>query len=38
VLSQYRDEKEGIWALYPQNRNLLPKVKLLIDFLAEHLV
>jgi len=38
VLSQYRDEKEGIWALYPQNRNLLPKVRLLIDFLAEHLV
>ncbi|MEZ8101139.1 LysR family transcriptional regulator [Vibrio bivalvicida] len=35
VLSEYRDEREGIWALYPQNRNLSPKVRLLIDFLAE---
>lgn len=37
VLSDYRDEREGIWALYPQNRNLSPKVRLLIDFLAKHL-
>lgn len=37
VLSEYRDEREGIWALYPQNRNLSPKVRLLIDFLAEKL-
>jgi DNA-binding transcriptional LysR family regulator len=37
VLSDYRDEREGIWALYPQNRNLSPKVRLLIDFLAERL-
>ncbi|RJX68955.1 LysR family transcriptional regulator [Vibrio sinensis] len=37
VLSDYRDEREGIWALYPQNRNLSPKVRLLIDFLAEKL-
>jgi len=37
VLSDYRDVREGIWALYPQNRNLSPKVRLLIDFLAEHL-
>lgn len=37
VLSDYRDEREGIWALYPQNRNLSPKVRLLIDFLAEQL-
>ncbi|AIW16113.1 LysR substrate-binding domain-containing protein [Vibrio tubiashii] len=36
VLSEYRDEREGIWALYPQNRNLSPKVRLLIDFLAEN--
>ncbi|ANS87999.1 HTH-type transcriptional regulator PtxR [Vibrio scophthalmi] len=35
VLKEYRDEREGIWALYPQNRNLSPKVRLLIDFLAE---
>ncbi|ANW27133.1 LysR family transcriptional regulator [Vibrio coralliilyticus] len=37
VLSDYRDDREGIWALYPQNRNLSPKVRLLIDFLAEKL-
>ena len=37
VLTQYREQKEGIWALYPQNRNLSVKVRLLIDFLAEHL-
>ncbi|AUI88697.1 LysR family transcriptional regulator [Vibrio azureus] len=37
VLTDYRVEREGIWALYPQNRNLSPKVRLLIDFLAEHL-
>lgn len=35
VLKQYRDKREGIWALYPENRNLSPKVRLLIDFLAE---
>ncbi|REL29296.1 LysR family transcriptional regulator [Thalassotalea euphylliae] len=37
VLHQYRDDKEGIWALYPKNRNLSPKVRLLIDFLAEQI-
>ena len=38
VLSDYRDEKEGIWAVYPHNRNLSPKVRLLVDFLAEKLI
>ena len=37
VLSDYRDEREGVWALYPNNRNLSPKVRLVIDFLAEKL-
>ena len=37
VLAEYRDTREGIWALYPQNRNLSPKVRLLIDFLADKL-
>ncbi|MDK9759643.1 LysR family transcriptional regulator [Vibrio sp. D173a] len=37
VLSDFRDDKEGIWALYPQNRNLSSKVRLLVDFLAENL-
>lgn len=27
----------GIWALYPQNRHLSPKVRLLVDYLAEQL-
>ncbi len=29
---------EGIWAVYPQNRHLSPKIRLLADYLAEHLV
>lgn len=37
VLKQYRDEREGIWALFPNNRNLSPKVRLLIDFLSDKL-
>ncbi|MDN3611907.1 LysR family transcriptional regulator [Vibrio ostreicida] len=37
VLCDYRARREGIWALYPQNRHLSPKVRLLIEFLAEHL-
>lgn len=37
VLAKYRNEREGVWALYPRNRNLSPKVRLLIDFLAEQL-
>ncbi|MDN3698895.1 LysR family transcriptional regulator [Vibrio cortegadensis] len=37
VLSDYRDDREGIWALYPQNKNLSSKVRLLVDFLADAL-
>lgn len=37
VLPAYRDEREGVWALYPQNRHLSPKVRLLVDYLARHL-
>lgn len=37
VLADYRDDKEGIWALYPQNRNLSSKVRLLVDYLSEQL-
>lgn len=37
VLSDYRDDKEGIWAVYPLNRNLSLKMRLLIDFLADAL-
>ncbi|MCV2884849.1 LysR substrate-binding domain-containing protein [Aestuariibacter sp. AA17] len=37
VLSQYRDAPEGIWAIYPHNRHLTPKIRLLIDFLESNL-
>lgn len=37
VLTSYRIKEEGIWALYPENRNLSTKVRLLIDFLSAHL-
>lgn len=35
VLSEYREPEEGIWALYPQNRHLTRKVRLLVDHLVE---
>ncbi|MGR5064317.1 LysR substrate-binding domain-containing protein [Photobacterium sp. DNB22_13_2] len=38
VLDTFREPEEGIWALYPHNRHLSPKVRLLVDFLAESLV
>lgn len=37
VLDTHRPAQEGIWALYPQNRHLSPKVRLLIEFLRERL-
>jgi DNA-binding transcriptional LysR family regulator len=37
ILDQFREPAEGIWAVYPQNRYLSPKIRLLIDHLAEHL-
>lgn len=37
VLCDYRGGREGIWALYPPSHNLSPKVRLLIDFLAQEL-
>jgi len=38
VLSGLRDKQEAVWALYPSNRNMAPKVRLLVDFLAEQLM
>ncbi|MEP1446635.1 MAG: LysR substrate-binding domain-containing protein [Paraglaciecola sp.] len=38
LLDSYRAPKDGIWAVYPQNRHLSPKIRLLVDYLAEHLV
>ena len=37
LLSAYQEPNEGVWALYPQNRHLSPKVRLMVDFLTEHL-
>lgn len=37
LLDNYSEPDEGIWALYPQNRNLSPKIRLLVDYLLEHL-
>jgi DNA-binding transcriptional LysR family regulator len=37
LLENYQEPKEGIWALYPQNRHLSPKVRLLVDYLAQEL-
>ncbi|SNZ19578.1 LysR family transcriptional regulator [Cohaesibacter gelatinilyticus] len=34
MLDAYRAPDEGIWALYPHNRNLSPKVRLLVDHLS----
>ncbi|SHF30736.1 transcriptional regulator, LysR family [Microbulbifer donghaiensis] len=37
VLENFRRADEGIWAIYPQNRFLSPKVRLLLDHLAQAL-
>ncbi len=37
VLNEFQIPEEAIWALYPHNRQLSPKVKLLIEFLAQGL-
>ena len=38
VLSSYRDKREAVWALFPSNRHLVPKIRLLVDFLSAKLV
>ena len=38
VLDNYQVPDEGIWAVYPQNRHLSPKIRLLVDYLAEQLL
>ncbi len=37
LFPECRATAEGIWALYPQNRHLSPKVRLLVDYLADQL-
>ena len=38
LLNNYREPEESIWAVYPHTRHLSPKIRLLVDYLAEHLV
>jgi DNA-binding transcriptional LysR family regulator len=38
LLDNYREPDEGIWAVYPQNRHLSPKIRFLVDYLAASLV
>ena len=37
VLNELRQPDDGIWALYPQNRHLSAKVRILVDYLAAKL-
>ncbi|MCA0914423.1 MULTISPECIES: LysR substrate-binding domain-containing protein [Marinobacter] len=37
LLTHYQEDDDGIWAVYPHNRHLSPKVRLLLDFFAESL-
>jgi DNA-binding transcriptional LysR family regulator len=37
LLPAYTHEKADILAVYPHRRNLSPKVRAFVDFLAEHL-
>lgn len=37
VLDHKRAPDERIWAIYPHNRHLSPKIRLLVDYLAEQL-
>jgi DNA-binding transcriptional LysR family regulator len=37
VLENWRDEDDRIWALYPHNRHLSSKVRMLVDYLVQHI-
>ncbi|KAA1174107.1 LysR family transcriptional regulator [Marinobacter salinexigens] len=37
LLTHYREDDDGIWAIYPHNRHLSPKVRMLLDFFTESL-
>ncbi len=37
LLTHYQEDDDGIWAVYPHNRHLSPKVRMLLDFLVESL-
>ena len=37
LLESHRLPDDGVWVVYPQNRHLSPKVRLLVDFLVTQL-
>lgn len=37
MLDKFYEPEEGVWALYPHNRYLSPKIRLLVSYLSEHL-
>jgi len=37
LLEDYRAPDQGVWAIYPHNRHLSPKVRMLLDYLGEEL-
>lgn len=37
LLEEYCAPDEGVWAIYPHNKHLLPKVRMLIDYLDQEL-
>lgn len=37
LLNNCRESGEGVWAVYPHNRHLSPRIRLLVDYLAENL-
>lgn len=37
LLENHQPSDEGIWALYPHNRHLSPKVRMLVDYLSSQL-
>ena len=37
LLEQHHEPDEGVWALYPHNRHISPKVRLLLDYLVGEL-
>ena len=37
LLDQYQETNEAVWAIYPQNRHLSPKVRLLLNYFEESL-
>lgn len=37
VLDEYRQPDSAVWAVYPPNRHLSPKVRLLVDFLRDRI-